>query len=417
MTKVRWLLIGWIFVISAVAYLDRVNISIAAPTIEKEFGLTDIQFGWILSAFVLGYAASQAPGGWVADRLGPRKILTFGVIWWAVVITATTLVSPMMGGALTALICMRFLLGMGEAVVYPASNAFVARWIPSAERGVANGIIFAGVGLGAAVASPFTAYLLANYGWRFSFMAAATLGLFAGGVWFLICRDRPDLHSSVSAAEREYIIRGLPAAGTAKATAKLSWGQILSDRNILTVTLSYFTYGYTAYIFFSWFYVYLNKAHGLDLKKSALYTMLPYMAMAAGSVIGGVIGDALTKTHGKRVGRCYTASGALVLAAIFVFVGAQVQDVTLASITLAGGAGALYLSQSAFWAISADIGKRSAGSVSGFMNMGNQIGGAVTASLTPVIAQGYGWAASFMVAGALCAFGAIMWLLVRPSEE
>jgi ACS family glucarate transporter-like MFS transporter len=172
-----------------------------------------------------------------------------------------------------------------------------------------------------------------------------------------------------------------------------------------------------AYIFFSWFFIYLNSVRGLNLKSSAYYGMLPFLAMAICSPLGGWISDVVTKSHGDRKGRCGVACLSMTLSAIFVALGTQVQDARLASVVLAGGAGALYLSQSAFWAVSSAIAGRSAGSVSGVMNMGGQIGGAVTASLTPVIAKYLGWGASFFVAAGLCTLGSLLWLLVDPTKE
>ena len=144
--RLRWVLIFWMFLISAIAYLDRVNISIAGQAIQKDFNMDDVQLGWVFSAFVLGYALFQVPGGRMADRFGPRRILLLAVIWWGIFTSLTAATPPSISFAIALLISMRFLLGVGEAVVYPASNSLVARWIPSAERGIANGLIFAGVG-------------------------------------------------------------------------------------------------------------------------------------------------------------------------------------------------------------------------------------------------------------------------------
>jgi ACS family glucarate transporter-like MFS transporter len=414
-SRIRWLLIIWMFLVSAVAYLDRVNISIAGSQVAKEFGLTDQQLGYVFTAFLIGYALFQTPGGALADRLGPRRVLGMGVIWWAIFTTLITLLSPETGGLLITLLIVRFVLGMGEAVVYPASNCVVSNWIPSSERGLANGIIFAGVGFGSGITPPLITWLMVHYGWRTSFLASAVLGLIAGGIWYLIARDTPEQHPWVSDAEKAYIESGLPQHKSNK--NKLPWPEILSSRNIWIVTLSYCTYGYTAYIFFSWFFIYLNKARGQDLKHSAVFTMIQYLSMSAGSLLGGWIGDGLAKRYGKRVGRCFVASIALAICGILITLGMQAADAATASVILAGGAGALYLSQSAFWSMSADIGKASAGSVSGFMNMGNQLSGALTASLTPWIAQRFGWSASFLTAAALCWVGAVAWLFVRVESE
>ena len=413
-TRIRWILIGWIFLISAVAYLDRVNVSIAAKSITTDFKLSNVELGYIQSAFVLGYAFFQAPAGRLADRLGPRIVITAAVVWWAVFTALITVIPPAFSAALMLLLAIRFGLGIGEAIVYPASNCVVARWVPSNERGIANGLIFAGVGFGAGVTPPLITYLLIHYGWRASFWCSALIGLIAGTVWYLIARDSPAQHPLVSSREAQLIEAGIPQTVQASSTAQLGWMQILTDRDLLPVTFSYFAYGYAAYIFFSWFFVYLNQVRGLNLRESAWYSMMPFMAMAVGSLLGGWWSDLLSKARGKRLGRCGMAVIGMGLAAIFIAAGTQVASAKVASIVLAAGAGALYLSQSSFWSVSADIGKRSAGSVSGVMNMGGQFGGALTASLTPYIGSHVGWNPSFLVAAGLCALGAVAWLVVHP---
>jgi ACS family glucarate transporter-like MFS transporter len=415
-SRIRWILIGWIFLLSAVGYLDRVNLSIAGGAIMREFSLDKVQLGWVQSAFVLGYAFFQAPAGRLADRIGPRKIIAWGVIWWGVFTVLITVV-PTVAGALWIVIAIRFGLGMGEAVVYPASNTIVASWIPSTERGVANGLIFMGVGFGAGVTSPLINYIVTQHSWRAAFWTSAVIGLAAGVVWYLISRDDPKQHPWVSKSEAEYIEAGLPPIEAGSHGGKLGWGQIFSNKDILAVTFSYFTYGYAAYIFFSWFFIYLNDVRGLNLKQSALWTMLPFMAMAAGSLGGGWISDIVTRKYGKRNGRCMVAVVGLGLAALFIAIGTEVESVQTAVVVLAAGAGALYISQSSFWSVSADIGKKSAGSVSGVMNMGGQFGGALTASLTPFIGKHLGWNTSFLVAAALCACGAAAWFFVNPGYD
>ena len=185
---------------------------------------------------------------------------------------------------------------------------------------------------------------------------------------------------------------------------------------MIALSWSYFTYGYVAYIFFTWFFIYLNKVRGLDLKSSSYYGMLPFIAMATCSPLGGWISDGLTRRYGKRVGRCGVAGVSIALAAVFIALATQVADPRLVTVVLAGGAGALYLSASSFWSVTADLGGTSAGTVSGFMNMCNQSAGALTASVTPLIAAHFGWTASFMTAAVLCMAGAVAWLVVDPSR-
>lgn len=415
--RVRWLLVVWMLVISAVSYLDRVNISIAGPSIEREFHLDHIRLGWVFSAWVLGYALFQAPSGRLADRFGPRKILTLGTVWWAIFTGLTALAPANIAGSLAILMVVRFLLGVGESIVYPSSNCMVAAWIPSQERGLANGLIFAGVGLGATVTPPLIAFIIFHYGWRASLWTCGLVGLIIGGLWFVIARDDPEHHPWVSPDEALYISAGLPNATKNTESQSLPWRSILGSKNVWVITASYFGFVYVAYIFFTWFFSYLSTVRGLNLKASAVYSMLPLAAMAAGSSLGGLTSDHLTRRYGKRVGRCLAASASTFVAAVFVGLGTHVSDARLASVVLAGGAGALYLAQSAFWSVSSDIGGRSAGSVSGVMNMGGQFGGVVTASLTPFVAEHFGWDMSFWVAAGLCFLSGVAWLMVDPDEQ
>src|SRR6266550_3390289 len=165
-SRVRWFLVFGLFILSAVAYLDRVNISIAGSSIAAEYHLSNVQLGWIFSAFLVGYALFQTPGGWLADRLGPRRVLAAGVLWWGIFTALTALVSTKIAFTVLLFAAVRFLLGAGEAIIYPASNQFVSRWIPSAERGIANGLIFAGVGVGAGATPILITHVMVRYGWR-----------------------------------------------------------------------------------------------------------------------------------------------------------------------------------------------------------------------------------------------------------
>jgi ACS family glucarate transporter-like MFS transporter len=417
-SHVRWFLVFWLFILSAVSYLDRVNISIAGGSIAEAYHLSDVQLGKVFSAMLVGYALFQTVGGRLADRYGPRHVLTGGVVWWGIFTALTALVPAKIAGALFVFVVVRFLLGAGEAVIYPSANQFIARWIPMTERGIANGWIFAGVGAGAGLTPVIITYIMVHYGWRSSFWVCSIIGFAAGTVWFRYARDTPAEHAGVSASELALMRSGLTQSQlNHDPKALVSWGRVMRSKEVWAVTLSYFCYGYVAWIFFSWFYRYLAKVRGLDLKASAFYTMLPFLAMLVCCLLGGAINDRLTKWQGPRVGRCGLAAFAILVAGVFIAFGSQVQSARLASVVLAGGAGALYLSQSSFWSVTADIAGASSGSVSGFMNMGNQIGAALTATLTPWIAARFGWTTSFLVAAGLCIVGALSWLVVDPSRQ
>jgi ACS family glucarate transporter-like MFS transporter len=415
-TRIRALLVFWLFLLSAIAFLDRTNISIASPALQRELGIDNIHLGWIFSAFLIGYAAFQVAGGWLAWRLGPRRVLAAGVAWWGVFSALTTVASPRVAHSLLLLLAIRFALGAGEAVVYPASNQFVAQWIPVPERGRANGWIFAGVGA-SGLSLPALNWIIGRYGWRASFWVCAGAGILLGIAWYLLARDTPEQHPRVSPGELTLIQSARRAPTVPGGSSAVSWRAAILNRNVAALTLSYFTFGYVAWIFFSWFFLYLAQARGLNLKASALATVLPFIGMTICCLAGGSISDALSRHFGLRLGRCGIAVFSLVLTAVFLIAGPRAHDPWTASFILAGGAGALYLSQSSFWAVSADISGELSGVVSGVMNTGCQIGGAVTASLTPYLAIRLGWNGAFAFAAALALIGAALWLFVDPGRR
>jgi MFS transporter, ACS family, glucarate transporter len=424
--RVRYLLAFWLFVLSGVAFLDRTNIAIAGLQLGREYGLGNQKLGGIFSAFLVGYAIFQVPAGWLATRWGPRRSLTLGAIWWGLTTACTAALPSTVAYAMSWLIGIRFLLGAGEAIVYPAANQFVAQWVPFRERGFINGLIFAGVGAGSGLTPPLLNWLITHYGWRAAFWFSAGLGIAVGIAWWFMARDLPEEHPSVSdeeLAESRDVpvlqIRGRQiAAKTESSPAKrrVSGIKFFQRRDLLALMLGYFSFGYIAWIFFSWFFLYMAQVRGLDLKASAVFAMLPFLSMTVCCLAGGALSDWIASRWGLRAGRCGLAAFALGLTAVFLVLGSQARSAGAAGIILAAGAGALYLSQSSFWSVSVDLAGRSSGLFSSIVNMGGQIGGAVTASLTPWIAQRAGWTSSFGLAAFFAVTAAVCWLFVHPEQ-
>ncbi|WP_235181771.1 MFS transporter [Sphingobium indicum] len=414
-SRVRLGLIFLLFIISAIAFLDRTNISVAGVEMRKEYAIDQVQLGWVFSAFLIGYALFQVPAGWLAARYGPRIVLTGALLWWGVFTAATALIHPEGSAALLLLALTRFALGIGESVVYPCGNQFLSRWIPAQERGKANGWIFAGVGAGSGITPPLITAIILWGGWRASFYVCAVLGLAAAAIWFWLARDRPQEHPSVNAAELAHIEAGLPPAKRASA-GPIPWGAIFSSRNVWGLFVSYFAFGYVIWIFFSWFFIYLAEARHLDVKSSAVFSMLPFLCMTFGCLLGGVINDRVSARHGLYWGRSGLGILSFVLTGLFLAGGSMVDNAPLAVLILAGGAGAIYLSQSSFWSVTADIAGPHSSVVSGFMNMGCQIGGALTSTLTPMIAAQFGWTAAFIAGSAVVLAGVLAWAVVDPNR-
>jgi ACS family glucarate transporter-like MFS transporter len=420
---IRYLLVMWLFVLSAVAYLDRTNISIAGIQIGKEFALDNTHLGWVFSAFLIGYAAFQVPAGLLVHQFGTRLVLTFAVLWWGLFTVLTAVVPPRLNGSVMILVLVRFALGAGEATMYPATSQFVERWFPMRERGKANGIIFGGVGVGSGLTPPLVTAIIVHYGWRASFWFSALVGVIAGTVWYLMARDTPEEHRLVRDSELDLILKDRePTPASSKSilpTIKraVPWTRILSSKETLALTLSYFCFGYVAWVFFGWFYIYLAQARGLNLKTSAIYSMLPFVGMTIGCLLGGVTSDWLAHRFSLRLGRCLLPASSMALTALLLILGSRAEQARTAGIVLALGAGILYVSAGCFWAVSANFAGEYAGLTSGIMNMGAQIGGACTTSLTPLIAAHFGWHMSFFVAALFAILGALAWLIVDPKRS
>ncbi len=416
---------AWLLVVSAVAYLDRTNISIAGIEIGQEFAISKIRLGWVFSAFLIGYACLQIPASLLARRIGSRRALALLGAWWAIFIGLTALLPSHIGNALILLVLIRFALGAGEAIMYPSTSQFVERWFPVKERGKANGIIFAGVGLGAGLSQPLVTAIILHHGWRASFAFSACLGALAGLVWYLSSRDTPEEHPWVGDAERMVIVSRRRITNSAAAgddpesygKHTIPWGKIVRSRSILAMVLSYVTYGYVAWIFFAWMYIYMATARGVNLKSTAIYAMFPFLAMTIGCLLGGVVSDWIAARFSLRTGRCLVPGVALALTALLLLVGSRAHDAQTAALLLASGAGVLYFSQSSYWAVSADIAGEYTVIVSAMVNMGGQLGGALTASLTPLLAAHFGWETSFLVAATLAVGGGLAWSVVDPNQQ
>lgn len=426
-TRIRFLLCFWLFVLSSISFVDRTNISIAGVQLSHAFGLNNQRLGWIFSAFLVGYASFQLPAGVLAVRFGPRRALAVGVGIWALCNMGTALLPSGFSQAILLLISMRCALGIAEAMLYPSITQFVARWVPQRERGRINGLIFAGVGAGSGLTPPLLTWIILTFSWRAAFWFDAGLGLIGASVWWVIARDRPEEHPSVSAAECREIEEGLTALSNHPSDSAhlnavrgekraIPWRAMFSRIDLLALMMSYFAFGYVAWIFFSWFYLYMAEARGLNLKTSAYFTMMPFLCMTIFCFCGGMVSDRLARRVSLRAGRSVLAAVAMSFTAVLLVVGSRVHNPLVAAVLLAVGAGCLYFSQSSFWSAASDIAGRNSGVFSAIMNMSCQIGAAITVSLTPWLAMHFSWKMPFTVAAVLVFIGAIAWLLVHPER-
>ena len=401
----RWGILGLLFAISAVTYMDRVNISVTARQMMPAYGLTDQDMGYIFSAFVFGYALCQIPGGWLGDRWGARVVLTGALLWWsfftALTALAATLPLAAMVGTVGALILVRFFLGVGEAVALPNFNRAVADWMPPAQRGLGIGIAIGGIGVGAAITPPLASWVMVNYRWQTVFYLSALVGIVVALLWVLCSRERVAADGGSSAPLRTAI----------------PWRQFVRSSSLRWLVVSYACLGYVAYIYMSWFYLYLVNVRGIDLLRGGWLAAAPFVAILVFCPLGGWTTDRLVPTLGLTRARMTVGMIGMVLAGGLIALGAWVDSQAVAIACLSLGAGWLYFTVGAYWSVTTDLSKTHAGTLSGVMNMGANVGGVVSPSLTPWLADQWGWTASLLVAALIAFCGGVMWLKIDASQK
>jgi ACS family glucarate transporter-like MFS transporter len=409
------LILALLFGTSVVTYIDRVNISVTARQMMPAFGLTQQEMGWVFSAFVAGYALFQIPGGWLADRWGARLVLTGALIWWSActALTAFVAASPLAGmiGIVSALVLVRFALGLGEAVALPSFNRAVANWMPADARGLGIGIAIGGIGLGSALTPPLAAWVMVNWGWQTVFYLSAALGMVMGLLWWILARDRPQQHPW---ARHDGSLSSDP--GRSEARDGRFGMSLLRQPALWWLVLSYSCLGYVAYVYLSWFYLYLVNVRGFDALQGGLYASAPFWAILVGCPLGGWATDRMATRYGVTRGRLVAGMSGMMCAGCAIGAGAFADSSFVAVASLSLGAGCLYFAVGAYWASTTDLSRAHAGTLSGLMNTGANVGGALSPSLTPWMANEWGWPVALAAAGAIAVVGAALWLKIDLDE-
>jgi MFS family permease len=430
-------------------YLDRICIMQAKEDIQRDLLLSDIQMGFVFSAFLWGYTLFEVPGGAMGDRWGSRRVLTCFVLWWSLFTALTGAVwyfnvaigRPLWGepyvfffgdryfafpvlSSFFALLMIRFFFGCGEAGAFPNAARAVGNWFPFRERAMAQGAIWMSARLGAFIAPLAIVGLTEAFGWRRAFWVLGVLGL----LWCILFawwfRDRPEEKASCNQAERDLIHSG-PHSGAHSETTHgpMPWRALLTSANVWALCLAAFCVSFGWYFYPTYQPQFLKDVHGFQYRDSPLLTGLPFLCGAIGCLLGGRLSDRLVRTTGSRrwgrsligvfgfsgAGLCFLAAGLVPYAWLAV---------TLLSL-------ACFINDFAIpviWAASADIGRRYAGTVSGFMNMLGGFGGMITPILIPVLlkslpgSQVDRWKGVFLVLSTVWFLGALAWLRIDASQ-
>ena len=390
--------------------------SIVAPEVRAEFGLSLTQMGVILAAFTWAYAAGQVPVGWMGDRFGPKIVLSVVIL----VISASVSMTGVAIGFLT-LLASRILLGLGEAGAFPVASRGMQMWFHRSERGRIQGITHLFSRLAIAGTPLVAGVIVLAMGWRSVFFIAGSIGL----IWFiafvLIYRNTPEDHPRVNEGELA-AIRGRNADGTIQtlqlATPVVPWGRILRSRNMLYIALGYGCFFFGTNFYLTWYPTYLREYRGLSLLELGMIGSLPLVAGMVGDIVGGSLTDYLAKRTGNtRLARRAVAAPGFLMAALFLVPAAMTVSPMTAVLCLGASFFFLEFVIGPAWAVPMDVGGQFSGTVTGIMNMA----GALAASLTPLIYgmlfdRGY-WIAPFFVSAGVLLMGAFIWIFLIDPEK
>jgi sugar phosphate permease len=405
---VRYNIIGLLTLGTMINYIDRVNISVAAPDIMRQTGWDEAQFGLVFSAFLVGYALLQYPGGLIADRWSARKVLAFSCFGFSLF----TALTPLGQHAFTLLLLLRFFVGACESASFPSLASLNARWVPRQEFGRAQTLSISGASLGQMVAYPTTAWIIERFSWQTVFYFNAAIGVAWMALWLAYSTDTPREHRSVRAEELHTIESGL--APRQERVAVPLWS-ILKTPSVFFLCLSYMLFGFIAWIFILWFPTYLVEARGLSRMHMGLVGMLPTGASFLGIIAGGVISDRLLKNGwNARAARARFPGLCVGLSLPLLLIAVTVPSITLSVIFFICFYFVLSLAVSGYWSIPLELNPHLVGAISGVMNTaGNVAGifGPLTAGI--IVARTGDWQQPFYLAaglGLLCS--AIFFFLV-----
>lgn len=357
--------------IGVITFLDRINISVAGASIMNDLNLSESQWGWVLSSFILSYGLFQIPLGVWGDKKGHRIVLSIIVVWWSVFTGFTG-----MAGGFVILVTIRFLFGIGEAGAYPCMTGAIGRWFPRSETGKAQGYIWAASRFGGAL-TPFVVIpVLLTFGWRVAFYILGVLGIIWVIIWYLWYRDNPADLKGINKVELDEI----QANHEKKKKIIVLWGKILNKKQFWLILSMYWFYVWGSWFFFSWFPTFMEKGRGFEKSELTYAVAVPFLMGVIGNISGGYLSDKFSKKYGVKIGRRLLGVTGLFVSALFMFLGAFIPGKMEIFIFLSLCFGVMDLMLPSAWAVCLDVGKKYAGAISGAMNTAGNIGGFVCAT-------------------------------------
>jgi MFS transporter, ACS family, glucarate transporter len=418
--KKRYLLVVVFVIFAIITYLDRNSFSSVGEYITKELGLSDSQWGMILSAFSLAYGGFEIPTGMMVDKIGPKRTLFRIVIWWSIFTILTGFASGFyfLGYSISGfyvLVIVRFLFGAGEAGAFPTISVAIARWFPAIERGRIQSVVWMGSRLGGALAPITSLWLADEFGWRGVFYIFGTLGLIWALGWWFWFKDEPRDMPGIAPEEVQEIEEQRSIKKPSHTL--LPWATVLKNPNLWALMGMYHCLLYGAYFYMSWMPKYLQKGRGIPKSDLGWMVSLPFVLGMAGCLVGGFASDYFVKKRGLTFGRRYVGMVGLVMAGLCMIAGSYIENTNVAIILLGLGLAFKDFTLPVAWSTATDIGGKFAGSVSGTMGMAGQLGSAIMATAFGFILEATGsYELPVRIIGCIVILGGFLWFKIDASE-
>lgn len=405
---VRYRLVGLLTIGSMINFIDRVNISVAAPVIMPALGWDEAKFGVIFSAFLAGYTLFQFPGGLIADRWSPKKVVALSCLGFSLF----TALTPLGGLAFLLMLAIRFCVGMFESVSFPAYASINSRWIPRREYSRAQTISLSGSYLGQTIAYPLTTWLVLNLSWRWSFYFNAMLGTLWLIAWLAFATDNPAKHPKVKEAE----LSDIEENRAARTSDTVSPWVVLKSPPVLFLSLSYLFLVYGVWMIILWLPTYLVKGRGFSVQQMGWIGMIPTITSFAGLVSGGMLSDILLRRgFSTRFARAQGPALCIVLGVPFLVASVLVPSGSASVACFAIYLFAITLSTGGYWAVPLELNSKLVGAISGVMTCAGNLGGVFGPLSAGYFYKATGnWALPFLVAAgfAVIAFLIFFFLIV-----
>ena len=399
------------FLSCAISYLDRVNLSVAAPVIIAERGLDEAQMGVILAAFFWGFALAHPVGGWLADRFGGKRVLAAGAAWWSLWTALTPLGWP-------SLYAARVMLGAGEGVNTPAIQSLVGRWFPVHERSRAVALNLTGIQVGTVLGLPLSTWIMIRFGWPAIFYAYAAVGFVWVLVWWRAAFDRPEEHPRIGAAELALLRGGQEAAAATPAGHATPWRTLLGSRAVWALLLSTCCTNWIFFLFLTWLPTYLVKSQGFSLKAMGVFAMLPYLAaIVSGNGAAALADRLLASGHSPtRVRKVLFATGMLAAAALLYSLSTPRSPAALIALMTATHA-AFAIGASTVLMNSIDLAPSHAGTLTGLQGLAGNLAGGISPIVAGFIVTSTGdWNLVFYVAAGVALAAAVVFTALGSGE-